>query len=588
MVVKESDLANKDAFVPDRHVLEKIPTHIYGLDDVLYGGFPAGRTVLVKGGTGSGKSLLGLGFLYHQAKDGKPGIYVTFEERAEAVRTNALTLGWDLGALEKAQKLSIIEAKVDAESITAGEFNLEGLLAIIAGKAKAIGAEFIVVDAIDVLMHTFRDAIRERAELLRLLNFLADRKTTAVLTMKEYKDTGASARYEFLDFMADCVIYLDQRVEFQISTRRLRVAKYRGSSFAGNEHPFVISNGGIRIVPVSSFELKHNALGGQFSTGIPGMDKVMGGGYRRSSCALITGLPGTGKTTMASLFVRAACERGEKVLYINFEQSPEALIAAMLSPGVDLRPALESGRLRFITNLPESMGAEKHLIEAVDMIDGFKPDHIVLDAVSSTIRMGSAQIAYEYMMRLLNYAKARGITAIFLNQLGSEQNLYEISGIGISSLVDTIVMLRYSESGGEVNRLLIVLKSRGSAHSNQYREFLITNNGIELADVFSGEGGALTGVARQEQEDREREAQKVRELEIEKREFLIARKKAALDAQLAETNAEIRMAELEVAALRKQEEKRQTGTEARAEMRGEKAKSARLGADRSGSQEAEG
>ena len=309
----------------------------------MYGGLPEGRTTLIEGSPGTGKSIMGLEFLYRGAMAGQAGIFVAFEERASAVRRNALTLGWDLEALEKAGKLAIIEARLDPETIVSGDFNIKALMAIIDGTSKAIGAKRIVFDALDVLLRLFDDPTRERSEMYSLHEWLLDHEMTAILTVKASESNSIFSRYEFLEFMADCVIRLIQRPGEWVSTRELQIIKYRGSDFGRNAYPFVIQPGGISVIPISEFGLQHQALGPHVSSGNEQLDSVLGGGYRQGSSILIAGSSGTGKTTIANTFVKAACDRGEKVLYLGFEESEEAMVATMLSPGIDLRPAIKKG-----------------------------------------------------------------------------------------------------------------------------------------------------------------------------------------------------------------------------------------------------
>jgi circadian clock protein KaiC len=290
-------------------------------------------------------------------------------------------------------------------------------------------------------------------------------------------------QYEFLDFMADCVIRLDHRVIGQVATRRLRVVKYRGSGFGTNEYPYVIGRSGIVLFPLTKAELAHQPLGPRVSSGLAGLDAMLDGGFRSTSCILITGRSGTGKTTLASTFVQAACGRGEKILYLSFEESREAMVTAMQSAGIDLVPAIRSKRLLVQTALPESMGSDDHLIRALAAIDAFKPNHVTLDAISACVRMGSEQAAFDYLMRLVSILKERGITCIMTNQIsdvaGSDE---ELSGIGFSSVVDAVIQLRFVEAGPEINRQMLVIKSRGSAHSNRRESFVITSQGISFPD----------------------------------------------------------------------------------------------------------
>jgi circadian clock protein KaiC len=556
--------------------LPKVATGITGLDDVLHGGFPAGRTTLVSGGPGTGKTVCGMEFLYRSAVNGEPGIFVTFEERAEAVRKNTLTLGWDLAPLEKEDKFFLFGAHVDPQAAISGDFDVKGLLAIVEGKAKSMGARRIVIDAVDVLMRVFDDPVRERNELYALHDWLNDHEMTTILTLKTSAGGDTASRYEFLDYMADCVIQLDHLIIEQVSTRRMRVIKYRGSSYIHKEHPFIITDNGVNIIPVSTVELQHKALGAKVSTGHPRLDTMLDGGYRRASCVLLSGTPGTGKTTLANTFVVAACERGEKVLYINFEESQEAMVSGMLSPGIDLRPALRDGKLRLMTAVPEAMGAEEHLFQALRAIEAFQPEHVVVDAMSSCRRMGTKQATYEYLIRLVNAGKEKGLTMILTNQTAGFQNENEITGIDISSIIDTVIFLRFIDIGGEINRMLMIIKSRGQKSSNQYREFVITDHGIDVMDVYVGEGGVLTGAARQEQEAREALEVRRKQVEFELREHEIKQKRVEMEAEIAKRRAELETAEAELKALQLEERVVQEGRDMRGEMRGEDANSLRL------------
>lgn len=476
--------------------LAKATSHISGFDEILYGGLPEGRTTLIEGGPGTGKSILALEFLYRGALAGQSGIFVAFEERASAVRRNALTLGWDLEALEKAGKLSVIEARLDPETVVSGDFNLKALLAIIEGQSKAIGAKRIVFDALDVLMRLFDSPARERSEMYSLHEWLLDHEMTAILTVKASEGNSLFGRYgyEFIEFMADCVIRLIQRPGEWVSTRELQVIKYRGSDSGRNRYPFVIQPGGISVIPISEFSLQHQALGPHISSGNTQLDSVLGGGYRRASAVLLAGASGTGKTTIANTFVKAACDRGEKVLYLGFEESEEAMVATMLSPGIDLRPSIKAGRLKVVTAMPEAFGTEKHLIRAFKMVDEFKPDHVIVDAISSFERMGSDRAAFEFAMRLVNWCKDKGITVILVNQsMGGSEDRQAISGLGISSTTDAILWLRFVEAGNKLKRVLLVIKSRGSKHSSQYHDFRITDHGIELSEESADDELATPG-----------------------------------------------------------------------------------------------
>lgn len=556
--------------------LPKVPTGIPGLDAILNGGLPAGRTTLVSGGPGTGKSILGLEFLYRRAMVGDPGIYVTFEERAKDVRQNALTLGWDFEPLEQSGKLFILEARVDPESILSGAFNLKGLTAIIKGKAEDMGASLIVFDAIDVLLRLFDDHSRECNELYALREWLQNEKMTSVLTVKLSKTSSFASQYEFLDFMVDCVITLDQRVVEQITTRRLRIVKYRGSDYGRNEYPFLVTDHGYELLSVSTGSLRHVALGEKVSCGHTRLDNILDGGFRKASCVLIAGPAGTGKSTLAAVFSQAACKRGEKVLYINFEESQEAMVSSMLSPGIDLRPHLDSGNLKILTAMPEAMGIEEHLLRIFQASIAHQPDHIVVDSISSCTRLGSNQSPFQFVSRIVNHSKECGTTVILINQVEGFTDNQDVNGSGILSLADSVLTLRYIDVGGEVNRMLLVMKSRGSKHSNQYREFLITDDGIDITDVYVGEGGVLTGAARQEQEAKENSELLLRTQEIERKKKELAKLVATVKAEKAKGQAELTSAELEIEQLKLANEVLTIGQNKRGDMHGKDINSERF------------
>ncbi len=461
--------------------IPKVPTQVPGLDEVLEGGLPRGRTTLVSGGPGSGKTVLGLEFLCRGAAAGEPGVFVTFEEGAKAIRRNAMSMGYDLPALEKAGKVAIVEARFDGEEVLSGEFDILGLLSIVGGQARKIRARRIMLDALDVLLRIFGDLRRERNELYRLHEWLVKQGMTSILSVKAHSGEDMASQYEFLEYMADCVIRLDHRVVGQVATRRLRVIKYRGSGFGTNEYPYVIGEHGVILIPVSKTELTHQPLGPKISSGLTRLDAMLDGGYRRASCILIAGTSGTGKTTLASTFARAACHRGQKVLYLNFEESQEAMVAGMCSAGIDLRAALRARKLLVQTALPEALGSDNHLLRALEAIDTFKPDHMIVDAISACVRMGSERAAFDYLMRLVSVVKERGITCILTNQIsGMVGGDEELSGIGFSSVVDAVIQLRFVETDEEIGRKLLVVKSRGAAHSNRRQPFIITGQGIQF------------------------------------------------------------------------------------------------------------
>jgi len=472
----------KNAGGPQKRTKElpKVSTGIAGLDLVLGGGLPAGRVTLLSGGPGSGKSMIGLQCLLQGAADGRPGILVMFEERAAAMRQNAASLGWEMTRLEKKNRLYLMDARLDPEAVISGEFSIKGLLAILDQRIKAMRAKLILIDAADALLHLYDSPLRERRELYALHEWLLDRGLTAIMTVKTVPQEEAPSRYAFLDFMADCVIHVDQRVTAQLTTRRLRVIKYRGSGYGRNEYPFIIDESGINIIPITSSVLQHRPPGPKMSSGQAWLDDLLGGGFKSGTSILLAGTAGAGKTTMACAFARAAGLRGERVLYLNFEESAESMVSNMLSPGLPLQPLIQTGKLAIRSYLPEAMGVEEHLFHALKDLDEIQPQHVIVDAISACKRMGSEQAAFEYLMRVLNVCKERGVTCIYINQTAGLDIVAEISGIGISSIIDTIILLRHLPIGGAVARQLIVMKSRGSKHSEQFHEFRITDRGIDL------------------------------------------------------------------------------------------------------------
>ena len=465
-----------------RSQLAKVRTGIAGLDDVLRGGLPAGRMTLVSGGAGSGKSLIAMQCALHGATIDEPSILVLFEERAGAVRQNVLSLGWDVPALERKKKLFLLDARINPEAVISGDFSIKGLLAVLDRQVKFLGARRIVFDAVDTLLRLYDDPARERQELNGLHEWLLDRQLTAIMTVKADPQEGPS-RYSFLDFMADCMIHVDQRVTGQVTTRRLRVVKYRGSGYGRNEYPFIIGDNGINVIPITSGVLEHRAPGARVSSGQAGLDHMLAGGYKRGTGILIVGTAGAGKSTLACMFAEAACGRGERVLYINFEESAESMVDNMQSVGVRLQPSMDTGQLVVQSYLPEATGVEEHLLRALAALDELRPQHLIVDAISACERMGTTHAAFEYLMRVLDGCKQRGITCIYINQAIASDVVSEISGIGISSLIDTVIALRQLPVEGVTKRQLIVMKSRGSNHSDRFHDFRITDGGIEVAQA---------------------------------------------------------------------------------------------------------
>lgn len=540
---------------PQAKSLPKVPTHIRGLDEILNGGLPLGRTTLISGEPGSGKTVLGLEILYRAAVNGEPGILLSFEESRKALRQNAATLGFDLPGLEAAGKLLLLEGRTNHRAKVEGEFGLEPMMAIISGKAREMGAKRVMLDALDVLLALLEEPYRVRAELHFLADWLAGSGLTSLVTLKPREVGPGKAFKDFFYSMSDCVLALDARVLNQVTTRRFRVVKYRGSDFGRNEYPFTITSSGIRTIPITAFQLLHKPFAERLPSGVERLDGLLGGGIFRGSCVLLAGEPGTGKTLLASSFVEESCKRDERVLYVSFEESGEALVQNVSSAGVDLSSPRQRGLLRFLTAMPESRGAEEHLMAVVDLVEEFGPRHVVVDAISACQRMGGEQAAFDFLMRLLNYLKERGITILLVNQTSGSKAHLEISGNGISSMIDTVIFFSYVHGDGETNRVIQVLKSRGSAHSNQARECVITDKGIKVLDAYSGPGGVLTGTARKLQEARDAQEARRMEAEIHLKEMELARLEAALGSQQAELKARIEHAHWELERLKAEKER---------------------------------
>ncbi len=511
-------------------LLPKAPTGIRGLDEITRGGLPYGRSTLVTGGTGSGKTLLGLHFLVAGAREhGEPGVLVTFEESAEKVSANVASLGFDLDELQRDHLLVVHALRVNpSELVETGEFDLEPLFLLLGDTIERIGAKRVMLDTVELLFSAFQEQAIVRAELGRLFRWLEDRAITAIVT-GERGDSGLT-RHGIEEYVSDCVIVLDHRIHDEISTRRLRVVKYRGSAHETNEYPFLISAHGFVVLPITSVALDYGAPEERISSGVARLDHMLAGGLFRGSTVLVSGTAGTGKTTLGASLINSACERGERALLVLFEESPDQVIRNMLSVGLDLRRWVEAGSLRIWAARPTAFGLETHLAILARLIEEFAPAVAVLDGIASLIRGPAGPEVTSMMARQLDLLKAAGITAMATTLAHQDE---ETSTVGISSLVDTWLLLRNVESDGERNRLLSILKSRGTAHSNQVREFVLTDHGAELVDVYVGPAGVVTGAARLVQETQERGTEQRRGEELMRRRRELRRGIVEAEAQLA-------------------------------------------------------
>ncbi len=513
--------------------LPKSPTGIRGLDEVTSGGLPRGRTTLVVGKAGSGKTLLGMEFLVHGALDyGESGVFVSFEETAKDLTENVASLGYDLIDLCEKNLLSIDHVEISRSDIVeTGEFDLEALFIRLGYAIDSVGAKRVVLDTIESLFSGFSDTGILRAELRRLFFWLKEKGVTAVVTGEAGEVT--MTRHGLEEYVSDCVILLDHRVDEQISTRRLRVVKYRGSVHGSNEYPFLIDETGISVLPVTSAGLTHTVTSERISSGIEHLDTMFQGeGFYRGSTIMIAGTPGTGKTSFGASFVHAACLRGEKCLYFSFEESPDQIVRNMQSIGIDLAPHIESGLLEISSSRPTMHGLEMHLVMLLKKIQEMQPRVVVIDPLTDLIAIGTTKDVKVMLTRLIDSLKMNEITALFTHLLHTREAIAP-TNLAVSSLIDTLIQLQDIESTGERNHGLYVLKSRGMGHSNQIREYCITDGGIDLADVYVGPAGMFMGTARFVQEAKERADAEERREEIAFRQRELERKRSAMDAQIA-------------------------------------------------------
>jgi circadian clock protein KaiC len=542
--------------VVSANAIPKTPTGILGLDTVTQGGLPTGRPTLLCGSAGCGKTLFGMTFLVNGAlRFGENGVFMSFEERADDLAANVASLGYDIRTLIAAGKLAIDHVRIESAEIEeSGEWDLEELFVRLNYAIDQIGAKRVVLDTIEALFSGLANQSLLRAELRRLFGWLKDKGVTAIITGE--RGEGQLTRFGIEEYVSDCVILLDNRVHDQITTRRLRVVKYRGSPHGTNEYPFLIDERGISVLPITSAGLQHKISSDPVPTGIPDLDAMLGmGGFYRGSSVLISGLAGTGKSTFGALFADAMCSREERCLYFAFEESPDQIVRNMQSAGIDLRKHLDSGLLRFESARPSLYGLEMHLARMNRDLEEFEPSAVIVDPISAF--RGVQSDIHATLLRLADICKSRGITSIFTSLSLAEDHANEADR-GVSSLMDTWISLTDLQSSGERNRVLYVLKSRGMSHSNQMREYLLTNNGIKLIAPYIGSRGVLTGAARLAQEAQERDEHSIRTQATERRRRELDRKRGAVERQIAEMRAGLEAEESEVAMLLSQEEARET------------------------------
>ena len=513
--------------------LPKCTTGIQGLDEITSGGLPQGRPTLVCGSAGCGKTLLGIEFLVRGATlFDEPGVFIAFEETAEEIAQNVRSLGFDLDGLIEKKKLAVDYIYIERSEIEeTGEYDLEALFIRLGFAIDSIGAKRIVLDTLETLFAGLPNPAILRSELRRLFRWLKKKGVTAIITAE--RGSGSFTRHGLEEYVSDCVLLLDHRVDGQISTRRLRIVKYRGSSHGTNEFPFLIDEGGISVFPITSLQRQHEASSERISIGVPALDAMLGGeGVYRGSSVLLSGTAGVGKTSLACHAADACCRRGERCLYIAFEEPEAQLLRNMRSIGLNLEPWVKKGLLRFHAARPTMNGLEMHLASIHKLVEGLNPSLVIVDPITNFISSGTVSEASSMMMRLVDYLKARQITTLLTN-LNRNEGALEHTELDISSTIDTWLLLRDMELNGERNRGLYILKSRGMSHSNQIREFLLTDNGILLTEVYLGPDGVLTGSARLAQEAKEMATAAQRNQEIERKRGELSRRQQALEAQIA-------------------------------------------------------
>jgi circadian clock protein KaiC len=517
--------------------LPKTPTGIIGFDEITGGGVPSGRPTLLCGAAGCGKTLFAMTFLVHGAQQyGEPGVFMSFEERAEDLAKNVASLGYNLDSLIENGQFLIDHVQLDRSEIEeTGDYDLEGLFVRLDYAINKIGAKRVVLDTIETLFSSFSDAGLLRAELRRLFEWLKNRGVTAIITGE--RGEGQLTRYGIEEYISDCVVLLDNRVIDQVTTRRLRVVKYRGSAHGTNEYPFLIDRKGISVFPVTSAGLDHYTSDQIVSSGIEQLDNMFDRrGYFRASSILISGLAGTGKTTFAASFIDACCRKGDKCLYFAFEESPKQIVRNMESIGINLSQHLSAGVLQFEAARPSLYGVEMHLAKMHRDISAFNPSVVVIDPISAF--RGPATEVNSILLRLIDLLKSHEITALFTSLSGVDESMSEADN-GISSLMDSWISLSTTSSNGERNRILYVLKARGMGHSNQLREYQITSNGVNVIPAYIGSAGVLTGSARVTQEAAERENAASSQQDIESRVRALARHRQVVEQQIEVMQAEL-------------------------------------------------
>jgi circadian clock protein KaiC len=526
---------------------KKKPTGITGFDAITGGGLPGGRTTLLVGGPGSGKTILSLQFLVHGAQRcDEPGIFVAFEEASSRIEANAESFGWKLADLRRRRKLFFLDAQPVADMVQSGTFDLSGMLAALGAQTDAMKATRIVFDALDVVLALLPDEAAKRREVYRLHEWLLAREMTGLITAKADGDEASSTgqqTFGFMQFMVDCAVMLNHSVVQGVSQRNLRVQKYRGTAFDENESPFLIGATGLEVAAAPTLDRHHAKVSNErVSSGVARLDTMLGGGYYRGSSVLITGFPGTAKTTLSGAFAEAACKRGERTLFVSFDSDVNEVIRDLGSVGIRLDIYVKRGVLKMASARTISGSAETYLVRIKTLAKEHKARCVVIDPVSTWSKSGNDQAANSVAERLIDWSKANGMTMLCTSLLDEMMSQAEGgSSVQISTLADTWIHLNYVVQAGERNRGLSIIKSRGTAHSNQERELILSDSGVTLADTYTAGGEVLMGTMRWEKEGAERVAHEVTEVAGRL-------KRVRLDAEEAELEVRVRSLQVELEA----------------------------------------
>ena len=549
----------------DNVPVAKSSSGIRGLDEITNGGFPTGRATLVAGGPGSGKTILALQTLVTGANNGEPGIFVAFEEDARRIVANASSFGWNLPELEK-QGLFFLDAKPRPDAVIAGEFDLVSMLASIKAKADLMGAKRIVFDSIDVLLSLLDNPVAERRELFRLNEWLLETGLTGLITSKNSDSSLSSLRYqEFMQYMMDCMITLHHEVDNRVGRRTLRVVKYRGSGFYTGEVALILNDSGVEVVsfPVSSVQA--SASMEKLSSGIERLDTMLGGGYYRGAAVLLSGAPGTAKTTLCGCFILAACQRGESSLFVGFDEPAHEVVRNLRSVGIDLEPYLASGLLHMHSIRSSLCGAEEHIGTLRNLLDAYQPRCLVIDPLSAIINSDPDASQRRMPEQLLALTKAMGVTVVCSSLLNGNDALSEGSSIQVSTVADTWIHISYTVLAGERNRAITIVKSRGTDHSNQVRELVLSADGVTLKDVYRAGGEVLMGTARWEKEAEEQASEELHRIEIERKRVQLELAQAEVNVRMEVLKRELEIKREELQRLESVEQIRQQSVQQRRE-----------------------